>query len=300
MPNSRNWGHPFYGDGKFIIADYSSEGIGGYATSHFAYSTDGINWTESTIRHNTGVSDYFYYIGGAYGNGLYVMAFSTSYGVPGIIYTSTDGINWSSGHSFYQQHNTIRKIFFDGNKFIACFDTSTTYPNALSYSTDGINWTDTGYLNMEYRFGDAVYNPDNQTYYAAVYQREGTTTKNQVIVSSSDLVNFTPIAATNYNNVAPITSCIINNEVKFFSGWSSLSQQSAGYFNIDSSGTATYVTSSIPRLNYQGGAGVINDRAVVIGYASNQYIYSTDGTTWNTGTLPASSGWWGSCVGEVD
>ena len=54
MPNSRNWGNPFYGDGKFIIANYSSEGIDGYATSRFAYSTDGTTWNTGTLPASSG------------------------------------------------------------------------------------------------------------------------------------------------------------------------------------------------------------------------------------------------------
>lgn len=295
MPNSRNWGHPFYGDGKFIVADYQS-GI-------FAYSSDGINWTEGTAfstQYNT-----YTVLRGTYGNGVYLLACNTGNTGTGYLFKSTDGINWTNGYNFYDVSDSPGKMIdfiFDGNRFVAFFE-----DHACQYSTDGVSWTKAGIpFNSAYKIPNnratTIYDSVNSRYIHGVgfYEAGSTSTKPLYIYTSTDLTNWTEIYTHSYNNVTPVTSCILDGETKIFSGWSSLSQQAAGYVNIDSTGTATFVGSSVPRLNYQGGANVINDRAVVIGYGSDQYIYSTDGTTWNTGTLPASSGWWGSCVGEVD
>lgn len=295
MPNSRNWGHPFYGDGKFIVADYQS-GI-------FAYSSDGINWTEGTAfstQYNT-----YTVLKGAYGNGVYLLACNTGNTGTGYLFKSTDGINWTNGYNFFNVSDSPGKMIdfiFDGNRFIAFFE-----DHACQYSTDGVSWTKAGRpFNSPYEIPNnratTIYDSVNSRYiHSVAFYASGTTaTYEQHIYTSTDLTNWTEVFSVAYNNVAPVTSCILDGETKIFSGWDSLSLQAAGYINVDSIGTATYVGSSVPRLNYQGGANVINDRAVVIGYGSDQYIYSTDGTTWNTGTLPASSGWWGSCVGEVD
>lgn len=295
MPNSRNWGNPFYGDGKFIIADYTS-GI-------FAYSSDGINWTEGTAfstQYNT-----YTVLKGYYGNGVYLLACNTGNTGTGYLFKSTDGINWTDGYNFYDVSDSPGKMIdfiFDGNRFVAFFKNS-----VCQYSTDGISWTKAGRpFNNAYEIPNnratTIYDSVNSRYiHSAAFYASGTTaTYEQHIYTSTDLTNWTEVFSVAYNNVNPITSCILGGETKIFNGWTALSQQSAGYINVDSTGTATFVGSSVPRLNYQGGANIINDRAVVIGYGSDQYIYSTDGTTWNTGTLPASSGWWGSCVGEVD
>lgn len=297
MPNSRNWGHPFYGDGKFIVPCYGS--------NIFAYSTDGITWTEGTFPQDTN-NDYRYQQG-AYGNGIYLIGFRSLNGGPNRLYKSTDGINWTIVKPFEGLGiMSLTNLIFDGTKFIAAFNNSTS----IRYSLDGETWTAGGTIpNYASDYNDAtfIYDSIHQLYIIAgsnIPSGADHTTE-QYIYVSSDLTTWSRLNLGNtYTNIAPTTSCIIDNKIKIFSGSPALSgnySQCAGYIEISSDGSsATFVGSSVPRLNYQGGANIINDRAVVIGYGSNQYIYSTDGTTWNTGTLPASSGWWGSCVGEVD
>ena len=56
---SRNWQSVCYGNGKFVAVAYHS--------NYFAYSTDGITWTESTISNT---SRYWYSV--CYGNDKFV------------------------------------------------------------------------------------------------------------------------------------------------------------------------------------------------------------------------------------
>lgn len=300
MPNSRNWGHPFYGDGKFIVADYSS-GI-------FAYSSDGINWTEVTVSLPN-PSNSWRFCKGCYGNGRYIMIFNdsqanyTGWGGSSIKVTSLDGINWTYSY-LPNQPFTVIDIIFDGTQFVLLGT-----GGEVKTSTDGETWVnrtnfDANITSYSHPLTDNafIYNSETSTYcYAMPYfsSSDISKTEGQYIYATKNLDSSWTRTDLVYNNVFPTASCILDN-IKIFCGKNGISTQSAGYINVDSTGTATFVSSSVPRLNYMGGANVINDRAVVIGYGSDQYIYSTDGTTWNTGTLPASSGWWGSCVGEVD
>ena len=308
MPNTRNWGFPFYGNGKFIVTLYNP--TAGQSQGIYAVSEDGTSWTEHTFNIPTGTSfNNWYFCKGAYGNGKYVLVYSnasagyTGSGGATYIFYSSDALSWSYNYlNFNNQLHQPLDLIFDGEKFVIL-----SADGHVAVSTDAINWTQKSNFENSMpiypRFTSSntlTYNPSTSTYSIALGYYSGSATKEQRVYTTTNLDGTWNRTSFTYGNILPRASCIINNEVKFFSGWSSLSQQAAGYLNVDSSGTATYVGPSVPRLNYQGGAGVINGRAVVIGYGSNQYIYSTDGTTWSTGTLPASSGWWGSCVGEVD
>lgn len=283
MPNSRNWGNVFYGNGKFIVPCYGS--------NIFAYSTDGINWTEGTLPAS---NNWLY---GAYGNGIYVLMADDGYGC-----TSVDGINWSN-YTYIVATTGICGLIFDGTQFVFVARASDNNVVNCFVSSDFQTFSTRsgmGDFMMTYGLGKGVLGYDGSRYYLAWADAQTADTNMQKFYISTDLVNWTELLLGSvYTNVYPITSCSINGSIKIFGGKSSLSIQSAGYINIDSAGTTTFVGSSVPRLNYQGGANIINGKAIVIGYGSDQYIYSTDGTTWTTGTLPASSGWWGSCVGEV-
>lgn len=289
MPNSRNWGNVFYGNGKFIVPCYDS--------NIFAYSTDGINWTEGTLPSSGQWQK------GVYGNGIYVLISYENGAIRSS--TSTDGINWSSKKRIpYEVNATCGDVVYDGNKFIVIMRVD----NAVDcyITSDFQTFTKKGTIrdkDVAYSVIEGSFSYTNN-YYCFAFTNSGpsdATTSNQWVYISSDLINWTDAGeSTSYNNLNFITSCNLNDSIKIFSGRRRFSTQAAGYINVDSAGTtATYVGSSVPRLNYQGGANILNGKAIVIGYGSDQYIYSTDGTTWSTGTLPASSGWWGSCVGEV-
>ena len=292
MPNTRNWGNVFYGNGKFIVP--------ASGTNTYAYSTDGISWTEGTLPV------FGYWRGGAYGNGKYVMFDNSSYNTASKVCYSEDGLTWNyyTFPTISPNTNplTIRNIIFDGSLFVLIGkENHLGGADTIGKSSDGINWTlyrlnDTGINSTTSKTPIEYY---QNKYYIGVCSYSSGEPNDQKVLISSDLENWTVYGTWHRLNFYPRTSCGINGEVKFFAGLSSLSQQSADYINVDSSDNVTFVDSSIPRLDYQGGANILNGKAIVIGYGSDQYIYSTDGTTWSTGTLPASSGWWGSCVGEV-
>ena len=84
LPASRDWYSVTYGDGKFVAVAYNS--------GNAAYSTDGINWTESTMP----ASRYWYSV--TYGDGKFVAVAS------------------SSGNGGYTLSSTLAVLLF-GDKF---------------------------------------------------------------------------------------------------------------------------------------------------------------------------------------
>ena len=117
--SDRDWFSVCYGNDKFVAVGYGS---------YFAYSTDGINWTEGTISSTS--RDW---LSVCYGNGKFVtVAWSSNY-----FAYSTDGINWTEGTI----SNTSRywySVCYGNGKFVTVADSSKYF----AYSTDGITWTE--------------------------------------------------------------------------------------------------------------------------------------------------------------
>lgn len=80
-----------------------------------------------------------------YGKGRYVAAggkfgAGTTYGSSDIAYSS-DGISWATKNlNSLTNEGTIRRVFFDGKKFLAIARIRNSYQEILLYSTDGQNW----------------------------------------------------------------------------------------------------------------------------------------------------------------
>ena len=119
--NEININHTLYSiPGKFVTVAYNNK--------YFAYSTDGINWTESTI---SSTSRYWQSI--CYGNDKFVtVASNTNY-----FAYSTDGINWTEG-TISDTSRDWQSICYGNDKFVVVAYQS----NYFAYSTDGINWTE--------------------------------------------------------------------------------------------------------------------------------------------------------------
>ena len=102
---------------------------GGSGGGVVGYSTDGINWTNSTsgssyITNNISTVAY---------NGTVLVAAGN--GTNSIIY-SYDGINWNNsanGNNIFPSGAV--NLTWNGTNWIAC------YQQTIAYSTDGINWT---------------------------------------------------------------------------------------------------------------------------------------------------------------
>lgn len=99
------------------------------ASSTIQYSSDGITWTSAG---NLGVE----YV--AFGNGLFVaVGYATVLGVPtSFIYTSVDGINWTSRTP--SEAMWFQDISYGNGLFVAVARSGT---NRIMTSPDGITWT---------------------------------------------------------------------------------------------------------------------------------------------------------------
>ncbi len=125
-----------YGNGAFVAV--GSDQI-------ILSSSDGINWTErrsgisSTSLYGTSYGSLY---GVAYGNGIFVaVGFISVYifGPPeplcSMIYTSSDGVNWTAGpDNFINCSSAFSRITFGNGNFLAV-------NNGVSSSFDGVNWT---------------------------------------------------------------------------------------------------------------------------------------------------------------
>ena len=122
-------------DGKFVAVAWSS--------NYFAYSTDGINWTESTISSTSRSWQSV-----CYGNGKFVaVASSTNY-----FAYSTDGMNWTEG-TISNTSREWRSVCYGNDKFVAV----AWFSNYFAYSTDGINWIESTISNTNRYWNSVCY-----------------------------------------------------------------------------------------------------------------------------------------------
>ena len=119
MPSTQNWRTGCYGNGKYVTIAYDS--------NVFAYSTDGITWTEGTMPSTQSWTSV------CYGNGKFVAVSNNS----DVFAYSTDGITWTEGT--LPSSNEWGYICYGSSTFVVI--TNTLQRNIFAYSTDGINWT---------------------------------------------------------------------------------------------------------------------------------------------------------------
>lgn len=74
----------------------------------------------------------------AFGNGTYVIV-----GAGGGIFTSTDGISWTTRSAANSSSTEFKSVIYDGSQFVAVGNTfnSPTVPPRIATSPDGITWT---------------------------------------------------------------------------------------------------------------------------------------------------------------
>ncbi len=119
---------PAYGNGRFVLID----GTDGEAY----YSTDsGVTWNDSFLP-NLNFDEF--YVGIAFGAGLFVVVSSDEFHNAGRIVTSPDGITWTT-QNMNGPAVPLQAVGFYNGLFVAISDDS---PNQVSLtSPDGINWT---------------------------------------------------------------------------------------------------------------------------------------------------------------
>lgn len=121
--SSAPWKDVVYGGDKFVAITGDAD------TNVFAYSTNGINWTQGSLPSSRTWKSL------AYGDGKFVIASAMS----GLTQTShvaysSDGINWTEYQlEWFANWNSLNYL---NNAFILIGSTNMAY-----YSSDGISWT---------------------------------------------------------------------------------------------------------------------------------------------------------------
>ena len=151
---NRDWYSVCYGNGKFVAVAYNS--------NIFAYSYDGITWTEITISETNRV---WYSV--CYGNGKFVAVVYSS----NIFAYSYDGITWTEG-TISETSRNWNSVCYGNDKFVAISNGSNIFayydtykfapiPAALNQTTLEIDAPPAIYRDsMRYRvtaFGNTLY-----------------------------------------------------------------------------------------------------------------------------------------------
>ena len=254
LPSSADWRSIAYGDGKFVaVAEYSAKS---------AYSTDGINWTETTMPSSARWKSV------AYGDGKFIAVADNSNQAA----YSTDGINWTS----YTLPSEARwqSVTYGDGKFVAV----TWNSDEVAYSIDGINWVastspnSAGWGLVTYGNGKFVvmFSGSDQ----AAYSTDGITWSAFTLPSSENWQSVT------YGDGKFVAMIIDSNKAAYSTdgiNWTALTMPSfAGWCSV------TY------------GDG----KFVAVALSSNKAAYSTDGINWTESTLPSSANWYSVTYGD--
>ena len=260
--NKRVWQSICYGNGKYVA-------ISSYLSNTFAYSEDGINWTETTNGLSKRSWSFI-----CYGKDKYV---AISYNNSNTFAYSTDGISWTettnglSSRSWYS-------ICYGNDKYVAVASNST----AFAYSTDGISWTETtNGLNSRNWFSICY---GNGKFIAIAYN-------SNTFAYSTDGINWTET-----------TNGLVSRQ------WKSICYGNGKYVAIASnSNIFAYSTDGINwtettnGLNSRNWFSICygNGKFIAIAYNSNTFAYSTDGINWTETTNGLVSRQWKSiCYGN--
>ena len=255
---SRLWYSVCYGNGKFVaVAD----------DSYFAYSTDGITWTEGTI---SSTNRSWYSI--CYGNGMFVtIAYNTNY-----FAYSTDGITWTEisngGYAYFWY-----SVCYGNGKFVAIADST----NYFAYSIDGINWTEGTISDTSRKWRSVCYGNDkfvtvayNTNYFA--YSTDGITWTEGTISDTNR--KWGSVCYGNDKFVAIAVSTTI--------------------FAYSMDGI-TWTEGVLPNNSFWYSVCYGNDKFVITPYSTNYFAYSTDGINWTEGTISSTSKqWYSICYGN--
>ena len=312
-------------DGKFVAISGGSDN-----SKYFAYSTDGINWTEGTISDTSRT-----WTSVCYGNGKFVAITWNSnyfaYSIDGINWTegmisdtsrrwgsvcygndkfvavadstnifaySTDGINWTEG-TISSTRRDWYSVCYGNGKFITIDRRSKS--NIFAYSTDGINWTETmiSETSIDKSWRVICYGNDKfvaigqQGYFA--YSTDGITWTEGTIGSTKR--NWQSVCYGNDKFVTVATDIRTIKGTYFAYSYDGITWTEDVINNINSD------------INYWMSVCYGNGKFVIVGYnfdsnwnliSDNNFAYSTDGINWTEGTISSTSREWSSvCYGSI-
>ena len=244
-------------DKKFVAVAWS--------TNTFAYSTDGINWTEGTISDTSKSWESI-----CYGKDKFV---TVGYG--NTFAYSMDGNNWTEG-SISSTKRDWYSVCYGNGKFVAVAYNS----NYFAYSTDGITWTESTISSTSRKWTSVCYGKDK---FVAVAQ--GST---KYFAYSTDGINWTEITI-NVTAINWYSVCYGNGKFVAVDYSSNKFAYSTDGINW-TEGTIGDTSRSWKSVCYGNG------KFVAVAANSNYFAYSTDGMNW-TEDSSTSIKWRSICYG---
>lgn len=128
QPSSTLWWSPSPAYCNGVYVTWQMDLLSGTAATQVAYSANGVNWTATAAPLNTpkiveGVGNFFFLRDGTYRS---------------TIYTSTDGITWTSRSMGGSEYWTNAIVYTTGGKYAAVGNSTT---HSYAYSSNGTSWT---------------------------------------------------------------------------------------------------------------------------------------------------------------
>jgi hypothetical protein len=166
---------------------------------------NGVIWESNIIP---GIPNAVFY-GSTWGNSLFVATGSTSQNATpqdGLIYTSSDGINWTSRLSG-NSNTRISGVTWSGNKFVAVGYSTTNFPNNVQgksfTSSDGITWSNSN-VSLYYELRKVT---NNKSIFVAVgRENENGAAFGGIIVTSNDGISWTLRSSRTFNELQSVVS----------------------------------------------------------------------------------------------
>ena len=264
---SRRWYSVCYGNDKYVAVSLES--------NYFAYSTDGITWTESTISE---ISRIWYSV--CYGNDKFVaVAFDSNY-----FAYSTDGITWTEG-TISDTSRRWHSVCYGNGKFV----TVAYQSNYFAYSTDGITWIEGTISSISRDWYSVCYGNGKfvTVTYGSIY-----------FAYSTDGITWTE---STISNKSRYWGSVCYGNGKF------VAISDTKYFAYSTDGI-TWTESTISSTSRQWDSVCYgNDKFVAVtnnnGNSSSEngkyFAYSTDGITWIEGTISSTRrSWYSVCYGN--
>lgn len=240
------WAGVAYGNGSFVMVAQ-----GGGAIFYYATSSNGIDWTASSM---TGTAANYQL---AFGGGTFVTGPGQTAGTTG--YYSTNGTSWTA---MTLPASDTWNITYGGGYFVAVGSTS----GHTAYSTNGNSWTSGATIGAGYAypyFGNGIF-------------VVGTNNSTAALISSNNGVTWTSVTlATVFLTSLGVGT--YGNGVYLMGGGSSLFNRSTNATSW-ASDTGGALSSGLGPVAYG------NSLYVTVSGGSPFVSYSSDGNTWTLGT----------------
>lgn len=267
-----------------------------------AYSTDGINWTQTDMPASRSWYDV------CYGNNKFVaIAYNSDKGA-----YSVDGINWIEMNM--PASRAWGRVIYENNKFIAISDS-----DKGAYSTDGVTWTEmsmpTSRMWMDICYGNNTFVAVARGSSKGAYSTDGITWTEMNMPENREWINWFKVFYINshfvaisneYGDIATSVDGILwtysNNKATlhvyptfrniYFGNGKYIGAANSKHFYYSSDGITWNVSNDVSNYaSYWNSICYGNGKYVAIAQSSSKGAYSVDGITWTGMNMPAVRTW---------